>query len=395
MKYLSRILPLILALTVAFVPVRAQQNIDGNRLNRDINIMESVLEEMFRVSSSGAGTASSISSFSLHGESIRGTYLPDYGVIFQISVPTGNLTIVNSDDPGERNLVFQYGDSDQEQEVTAENVTDRMVEFLKDYGSTIGQLADDDHVMVIYGGTPQSTNNFNAFFSVSGNRININSEPDLPVISVSAQVSDLAAYRSGDLGEQQLRNRISISESEPNSSDNKDVRVMANIFDTAFEENEEGFEVRGSVDYLALDNFGVLFFFEARYGSGGPIFQIDELDFQFGSDSSQVQAAEELRQRLQKTREEAEQKRAKLRQNAFSAFETFKQDLREYLVDYGRTLRSVENDQYILVSVTLDAPADEIPERIDLQLNKSVLEQMDRGAISREGAINRVSIREY
>lgn len=399
MKYLSKILPLTLTLLMAFAQVQAQQNVDNNRLNRDINIMENILSELFQVKSSSSSQRSRgvVTAFASRSEEVRGTYLPGYGVIFQISKPSANILIASSDEDEEEEhtVVFQYGDAEGEEEVNAESVKNRIVEFLKDYGSTIGQLSEDNHVMVIYGGAATSRSGIN-FFAFTGNRMQGNSDPDLPVISVSAQMSDLTAYRSGDLSDQQFQNRVAISETEPNDTGSKDLRVMANIFETAFEDNEEGFEVRGSVDYLQLDNFGALFFFEARYGTSRAIFEIPNIQIR-GSDNNnlRVRAIEETRQALEEQQKAAEQKREELRKNATTAFETFKTELKEYLVDYGRTLGSVDSDQHILVSINLNASVDEIPDRIDVQITKSVLDQMDRGDISREQAISRVSIREY
>jgi hypothetical protein len=337
--------------------------------------------------------------FASRSEEVRGTYLPGYGVIFQISKPSAGILIAstNEDEEEEHTVVFRYGDSEGEEEVNAENIKNRIVEFLKDYGSTIGQLSSDEHVMVIYGGSPNSGSSHFNFNVSSGMRSSSSPGPDLPVISVSAQMSELASYRSGDLSDQQFQNRVAISETEPNDTDSKDLRVMANIFETAFEDNEDGFEVPGSVDYLQLDNFGALFFFEARYGTSRAIFEIPNIQIRSGSgnNNARVRAIEETRQALEEQQKVAKQKREELRKNATSAFETFKTELKEYLVDYGRTLSSVNSDQHILVFINLNASVDEIPDRIDVQITKSVLDQMDRSDISREQAISRVSIREY
>ncbi|MDZ7772627.1 MAG: hypothetical protein U5K31_07805 [Balneolaceae bacterium] len=406
MKYLSNLIPILLAflMSLMILPMQAhaQQDVDGNRLNRDINIMESILSEMFRMkSTSNSEQARVVAAYTSRNSGVRGTYLPDYGLIFQIDRSSTQYLVINSEDETEGSMVFQYGENDSgdPEAVTRESITERIMEFLKNYGSTIGQLESDEHVMVIYGGAPGSTwSGFNLFTTSSGSRISSGNSGDrLPVISVSARMSDLADHRRGSLNDQQFQNRVSISETEPNDAGSKDMRVMANIFETAFEDNNEGFEVRGSVDYLLLDNFGALFFFDTGYGSSGVLRAPSAPRLRVGSDSnnSRIVAIEEMKKTLAEQQQEVEQKREEQRKNTLAALETFKTEIREYLVDYGRTLSSVESDQHVLLSITLNSSIDEIPDRIDVQVAKSVLERMDQGNLSREQAINQVSLREY
>jgi len=69
--------------------------------------------------------------------------------------------------------------------------------------------------------------------------------------------------------------------------------------------------------------------------------------------------------------------------------------LKEYIVDYGRTVKSVSSDQFMLLSVDVNGRYENIPGRIDIQVKKSVLEQLDKGSISRDQALERVVITEY
>lgn len=409
MKYLRTLLPAILILLMVSFTVQAQQ-IDANRLNRDIKIMENILSEMFRIHPANSGSVSGREVYVYATRSgtnnIRGTYLPEYGVIFQIPKPSSMGMLISRNDDGASGFSFYYGDDDSEENaVTSEGITDRITEFLRDYGSTMGQLGPDDRIMVIYGGAGR-TGLFGTY-AVSGSRVTSREAPELPVISVAAQMSDLNAYRSGDLSEQQFRSRISVEEAEQNGNGNMDMRVMANIIETAFEGGDaEKFRVTGSVDYLKLDNFGALFYFDARYGSN--VFSVRSLAptaiFSTNDSSSDTARArsqeararvEVLRGELQATMEENEEKRAENARKTVAAFETFKLELKEYLVDYGRTLGSVESDQFILLSVTLNSSVEGIPDRLDVQVSKTVLEQLDRGDTSRDQALDRVTLREY
>ena len=79
-----------------------------------------------------------------------------------------------------------------------------------------------------------------------------------------------------------------------------------------------------------------------------------------------------------------------------AAFDKLKKDIAQYMVDYGRTITSVDSDQYVLTSINLSSNGmDEIPNRIDFQIKKSVLEDYDQGKITREQAIDSVSVTYY
>ncbi|MDZ7680938.1 MAG: hypothetical protein U5J63_04295 [Fodinibius sp.] len=96
-----------------------------------------------------------------------------------------------------------------------------------------------------------------------------------------------------------------------------------------------------------------------------------------------------------KSRKEIEENRAKHQQNIHKAYDTFVSELKEYLVDYGRTLSSIKSNQHILVSVTLPSRYDNIPERLDLQIQKSQLEAMDIGNTSRSEVMDKIQVQEY
>lgn len=396
----------VLMLICGLQTAEAQSDIDTNRMNRDINIMENVLEELFKTSWSADGNTVRVRSgmFSFgDGRDINGTFLPDYGIIFTIpGGPPGFVTFSDSDDEG-YSFHFEYGDDNNGEKVTEESITNKIVEFLRDYASTISQLDDNHKVMVIY--RANRPNRHFAVFSSSDDREKTERQ-QLPTISAVATGSDLRAHRSGDLSNAEFRERLEINSVPTDAEPPKDMRVMASILEAAFDGSEEDtFRLMGSVDHLQLDNFGALFSFEVRYSGQS---HVDLSEFQ--------ESMEALKENLNQAQKEIEKTRAKLqdearstvdsirseyrekveinrtqrKQNIINAYEQFVIDLKQYLIDYGRTLRSVDSDQQILVSVTINSRYEEIPESIDLQVQKSALEDMNS-----DQAMNEINVREY
>ena len=414
MKYLNKFLTLLMMLSLALLhAIHAQPGtLDANRMNRDINIMENILEEMFKVQARYGSGDPAIAEFGFlrSGQDVKGTYLPGYGVIFTIPAgPTPLIYHMNRDgDSGDetRSLSYSFAyrnGKNSDEKVDEEAVTRRIKEFLRDYGSTIGQLDPEEQVMVLYGhGRTQRQLIF--MDSEAGRQ-----QAPVPVLSVVAEKKDLDAFRAGKINEQQFDSRISVSKPDRNSESRYiDMEVMANIFETAFKENRDGsaFRIRGPVNHLKLDNFGALFFFDATYASSQPgVFRLSlapKVHIEGDSDSdaeSPSRARVEILRELDREIEEDQEKRAKkekeLEENVRSALTEFKTEIKEYMVDYGRTLRSVKSDQYVMASISISSRISEIPERLDLQVKKSVLEQLDSGSISREDALEQVMIIEY
>ena len=392
MKSLSKILIALLVLIfMGTGNYSFAQNIDNNRMNRDIKIMENVLGEMFETSLKTPDNKS-VSYFSIGGSGdIRGTYLPGYGIIFSVPGTKNRVLQTKKDDEdGSYSYIFEYSDeSGSDNEVNKESITLRIKEFLREYGSTIGQLQDNEKIMVIYNQTSRSSGI--TFLRSSSVRMETNK---LPTISVVVTKKDLQAYRSGSISKSELDERFSVSTVETKNNNQLDLKVMANIFETAFKNSDENsFRITGSVNYLSLDNFGSIFSLEIVQGNNlrkilsGFKAVAENLKVAFDADSASVKSIS--------WDKEKDKERNELEKEAAKNFDLFVNDLKTYIVDYGRTLRSVDSDQYILVSANINHTYGTLPDRVDLQLKKSVLEAMDKGSMSREQAINQISVREY
>lgn len=404
MKPISKLIVLFVLTVFGAQTLVAQNAIDTNRMNRDIRIMENILQEMFKVQSAHGSPMSS---------RVRGTYLPDFGVIFMIpSEPASLFFGIGNPIENSQNLRFVYGGNEETDKVDEKSVESRIVEFLRDYGSTIGQLNDSDKVMVIYGTRTNQADRHLRHLALSYTHKDRKEVKHIPVISVTTQKRDLNAYRSGRISAEELGKSVSVSKAKESDKRQMDMKVMANIFETAFEFTEKNeFLIRGSVNYLKLDNFGALFFFDAFSSSGfaatsllpysikpADVISVDVApEKRNGIITVKTKSGEEKTVKADDLEKERKERLNRQKEEIVKNYQTFVANLKEYLVDYGRTLGSVGTNQHILVSVTLSSRfgSNEIPERVDLQIKKSVLEAMDKGSMSRVEAIKQVVVREY
>jgi hypothetical protein len=376
------------------------QSFDTNRMNRDIRIMENILGEMFKTqftSKEGTVEVRSNSYVFFSGRSAgstKGTYIPGYGVIFMIPSTSSRYSIVSRGN-SEKQVVFEYssGDGDSDRSIDEESVTTRISEFLQDYASTIGQLKSNENIMVIYGAGNSNSGSISiynlrgAVVEALGDDQDQDRPKPLPVISVSAKKSDLEAYRAGRLNADAFQEKLSISTSE--EKERLDLKVLGNIFQTALGEGDgDQFHLinSNSLSYLYLENFGALYSLDIHRGHG--------LGGRLGFGSLAINTSED-RQSLKVLEDKLEERETKIAETLETEYNALLSKTKEFIVDYGRTLSSLKNNQYLMVSLTISDSNDNIPERVDFQVKKSTFTQLDKGQISREAALNAVTLTEY
>lgn len=405
MKTLKNIL-LIGLTTLLLSPLSFAQDFDKNRMNRDIKIMENILDELFKIEAKSTSSESSsgniaevrglsrnlyFSAFGARSNQVTGNYIPGYGIIFKIPyLLSGKISSVEvTKGKGEPSITFYYDSDDNsgDNQVTEETVIARITEFLKNYAPTIGQLDKEERIIIVYGEKKQNTSHLR-IYNLSGDSNTKEEIEQIPVITVSVKASDLAALRNGSLTSDNFETRLSISKAEE-EKERLDLEVMKNILGTAFEEGDgEAFHLinSNSISYLSIDGFGVHYTLDMHRGHG---FQAS---FAFGAVTSfretNSDEDEDSARKIQEVREE--------RENIIKTeYQNLLDQMQQYLVDYGRTLSSLSSDQFLIVTANITDHHDIVPSQVDFQLKKSILEQLDRGQISREDAINAVTITEY
>ena len=87
-----------------------------------------------------------------------------------------------------------------------------MTEFLTNYGSIIGQLNDDERIMLIYDSNPNSKRaRFLGYMDKnSRNAFEKETKEKQPFFSASVTMRDLTNYRSGTINNQEIVNKITL-----------------------------------------------------------------------------------------------------------------------------------------------------------------------------------------
>ena len=75
------------------------------------------------------------------------------------------------------------------------------------------------------------------------------------------------------------------------------------------------------------------------------------------------------------------------------AYHQFLKQLKETMIDYGQTLKSVQSGEWVYFSVSLSPIASidrSLPSMINMEVKKSVLDQVNQGKISRMEAFKKI-----
>ncbi len=387
------------------------QKIDMQRMNQDINIMEGVLNEMFQK----VYNHSDLTAFGYEYKNVQGTYLQDYGVIFQINPSYTFIKFVGNNDKK---------DTSDSHHITKETIINKIVDFLENYGPTIHQLNSNERIMVLFNGVDKPGIRV---FKASGKKMKGLSQ-HIPVISVIAKKSDLTAYQHGDITKKDFSQRIAISSQKSGKNKSQDLKIFANILKTAFKNSADNeFKISGDIDYQHISNFGALFSFSIDYGGGFEYLSSHDGTFTHGikpiiikdlnNDSSRVHKIDSLRQviilhngkrrkaiqkrlagiqkRIAKYQKIANKKRDQQTADIKNALHSFINNLKKYIVDYGGTLKSIPSNQNVMLSVKVNESVANIPEQLVLQVKKSVLGAASRGNISRKKAMDKIRVEKY
>jgi hypothetical protein len=385
--------------------------------------MEKVLNELFK-NSTAANRSRSIHISSDRGA--QGSYVPGYGVLFiapaysvrmssafaYTSSSTSSVTVVRpapnpvagrDPEPAEGQVrVKNKPDKDKSAKgeaapgkdarsvksrtdsvLQAHNalITGNMREFLVNYADAIGQLSPNERVMVVYNENARSGHSYISGCGDCG-------PESMPRISAEVKREDLASYRAGKLNRKDLESRIRINQDNQSKENFAEYKVFAGILQSLYPVSQEVSYKVNNISYHLLPSFGVIYLVDMNLRhEGSTVVRVRSGETFSSSTSSGGNVTSSVT-----TKAQADSALNRVKENAFVQF---KKDIKETMLDYGRTLRNLSPDQVILLSVALPAcKGCNVPERANVSVKRSVLEAYESNKMSREQALEAISIGE-
>jgi hypothetical protein len=375
------------------------QKIDDDRMNRDIEVAENVLSTLIKQEINQQRT--------VFGLEIKGSYQPGYGVtfrlpgeymtpmVFSISGADVNPVVWNDgqgfsytysrDEEGnEREDI--HGDVNEAKQKEKEKSAYKLREtarakrkvdmdsardaynlkvikaakdFIVDYGDFISQLGPNERIVVTNRGDQSRW----GYFGGNEKRTHL---------SVEGLKSDLTAMKQGKLTRDQVMGKLKVVNTQTVNEKVPDMELLSSIFNRLYSADlSKTYFTESSVYYEFLKDFGVIYYMQ--------VFSSNERDYKRYSMPTQDLDDVDKETRDKKVTE---------------LYPKFEKELKENILEYGRTLKSLKDEEVLVFNITLTkCKGCGIPENVELTIKASTLKDFGSGKIDQGSALSKFTIK--
>lgn len=373
------------------------QKIDDERMERDIAVAENVLGTLIKQQFNNQRTF-----FPLE---INGNYQAGYGVTFSLPadyttpiafIKGGSDAVIwGSEPPGVQTHNFSYElDSPEKSEdnrpavageksiklkdkykertrLDMDSVRDaynlKVIEaaktFMVDYGDMIAQLAPQERVIISNQGN-QPRMWVNQFFNA----------PKRTHLSLEVLKSDLTQFRQGKITRDQALAKIKVVNTETVDAVEPDLELLSSIFTRLYSQDLSKTYFTGDHVYFErLKDFGVIYYMQLYSGIERGNYSRRYVMPTLG---------------LEDVDQETKDKKVK------ELYPKFEQELKDNILEYGRTVKTLKDDEVLMFQATLTKCAGcGIPSTLELSIKGSVLKDFNAGKSDRNAAMSQFSIK--
>jgi hypothetical protein len=377
----------------AMVPVRAQK-IDDARMERDIKVAENVLQTLIRQQFDGQRM--------FFGLNVSGSYQPGYGVTFRLPADfttpiafsvSGNVDGVRwmdgqapgaysysfSTSPREKKLEEELARTEAEttklkakaarpREVNLdslhqaynEQVIRSSKDFLVDYGDMISQLGASEKIVITNRGE-QPRVWVNQFFNA----------PKRSYLSIEISKADIQAHKQGKLTRDQALAKISVVNTESVEAVEPDLELLSSIFNRLYRSDlATTFFADEGIYYERLKDFGAVYYmrvYSSNQSRNSGLFNMPTVN-------------------LSEVDQTARDKKVK------EMYPAFEKELKENLIEYGRTVKSLADNESLVLNVRLTkCDGCGIPATLELSVKGAVLKEFASGKTTKDAALGKIS----
>ena len=251
-------------------------------------------------------------------------------------------------------------------EAVIEKTEQSIITFLADYADLIGQLKPTDHLLVKQD-TPHGEYTM-VWDDADGSTIE--SPGAEPGFSAEVSKKSVSDYKAGKLSFDAFKEKITIKRTAPDRK-SPDLDMFASIFKQYYgPKMSKTFFTEGTPSYEVLNNFGVI--------------------YNIRTYSSYVDGKYYTMPVTGRDRVSSEERKLKIEE----LYPEFEYDIKSFILDYGRTIRSLEDEDMLLLKIRMTRCEDcSIPKSIDVSVKMTTLKQFGLQKISRDKAISLIEIK--
>lgn len=378
-------------LVATALPVVAQK-MDEERMNRDIEVASNVLSTLIKQQFDNQRTF-----FPLE---VRGSYQSGYGVTF--TLPADFTTPILLAVPSVQNgvgvvsgarlapgVAYEYRFDNEEQieerssahvsslkdrarekrrnqmDSTRDAYNDKVIDavktFLLDYGDMISQLSANEKIVISNQGN-QPRVWVGQFFN----------SPQRTHLSIEATKADITAYRQGKTSRDQALAKIKVVNTETVAEVEPDLELLVSMFNRLYRPDlSKTYFTENNIYYERLRDFGAIFYMN--------VYSAIETSRGFFRMPTIGEQDLNLEGRNKKVKE---------------LYPVFEKELKENILEYGRTVKSLGNDEVLVFQVKVTrCPSCNIPSTLEYTVNGSVLKDYNSGKIEKNNALSKISLK--
>lgn len=236
--------------------------------------------------------------------------------------------------------------------------------FLADYGDVISGLKPEERILI----TNQGDNFEGGFAEVWFN----GRKSRRQMMSVEAKRGDIEQLKQGKISRAEFLNRLKVVNTESTDAVDPDLEVLASLFGRLYREDlSKTYYVQGGINYERLKDFGAMYYMKV-YSSlemNDERFSMPTLDLRDLSQEERDKKVKEL-------------------------YPRFEAELKENMVEYGRTLRSLKDEEQLVFSVRLTkCEGCGIPATVELSIKAGALKDYSAGKASKEATVAKISVK--
>lgn len=393
---MKRIMGLTGALLVVITSVWAQKA-DDERMKRDIEVAENVLSTLIKQE-----IGQQRSFFPVE---VSGTYMPGYGVTFRVpgdamvgwivtspQAPVINgqsmrwsdgVTVYSSgdeesmEDDQEEWMKDDQSDEDEDDAYVLKNKRKKKInrdsaradynnkiikaskDFILDYGDFLTQLAPNERIIV----TNQSGEGRFIYFSPEQKRSRI---------TIEATKADVLAFRQGKLNREQALSKLKVVNTETVTTKEADLELLTSIFARLYRPDlSKTFFSEDNIYYERLKDYGVVFYMQ--------VFSSNQIGYQrYSMPTIGLQSVD------QQTRDK----------KVAEIYPKFEQELMDNMLEYGRTLKNLKDDELLIFNTTLTrCKGCNIPASVEVSVKGSVLKDYNTGKLNKSSAMSKITLK--
>jgi len=377
MKYTILLIVGFLAYATAF-----SQNYDVEKMTKDIEIAEDVLVKL---------TQQQLNTETWRDD-VEGKYLEDIGIVFTIRTMTESYALgIGKDQIYIKNGRFgvKGGFSLLDKDDVEDQQFDRMevirttaINFLTDYAFLIRQLQPDEKILLNFVDDWDESVVINPFPDRSP------SQKRTATLTAEIQRKDINDFRRRDISEDEFIDRIRFSENETEEAKDPDIELLISILNRLYDEDlTETFIIDGSGKYTSIQGLGTIIDLNVYYpreeetGSGIIIW-----NDRYSEKRKVYRTSREGQNRETDEEEEEKTQKATYSKN----YDTFINDFKENVIEYGQTVKSLEDKEMLMFRLHFDSFNDTY--LVDVSVPQSTLQNYAEGKISLEKAVEAVKV---